>query len=820
MPSMYSIKQKAKIVLNSASSKCEKTTTNFRFNPKAIFIDRDYVNLTVSGIPHIDYIDHGLVNGDIVVYSEPTDGTNIEPLIDATKYVVKYIDPNSFQLCLEASPTTAITLLSKGGVSDISSNNISIIENNSARIEFDDYEYTLGATTTIQTIVDSAATDINIDRYNNVAVNDLLCITDQIVKVTVKNASPNITIVRDQFDTAGGVIDDGTELTQLTHVGNLWGGSAASSKPVYSHDDKYIHFYEPSNSLAVDDYLEINDEIVKIKTVSSKNTVTVTPTSTIPAQDTDTDLDRTEFTSTEYEVGDLLSLYNTANQIETVQIKAITAAVITVEREIALYGNAAPTAKEFASGVAITVTKYEKYEILRQQFNSASSGIVSLGATGAGNQYASTKYTLESILVKVIAPDLQVADTSIKYTGNFAPTSGYIIINSECLEITGNNTATKTLTVDRAELGTTAAIYPKNTSITEMDNVYATKIYIPGHTFVDDDKIFYHGETVFEDDAGVQPNLIGKELYITRVDSDYIKYHTNANRSDRLTIETQPSANTTKNIVKSFDETILSNIAYVAIVHASNKIAKMAHGFYTDDIIMFRGDVIDAYQSKTNKIVLNQLYKVVYIDKDSFSLKTMADVAVTLEDPIGTATEKFEIVFKQATNLSSVHSQAITESICTNYRFNMNIPLTLNEKSCLVATEFICYPHQPGADDTKEIGGVYIKNMSGKNIFSSEQNSQGVKLLSTMFLDEPIHWQNNNPEYNYIPLPSDSSSWLNNGIDIYVDGKSKDSSNNYVNGNYADDNWILTLNVYDIEDFEYLQKELSDKVKNVPNAFG
>lgn len=819
MPSMYSMKQKAKIVLNSASSRCEKTTTNFRFNPKAIFIDRDFVNLTVSGTPHIDYIDHGLVNGDIVVYSEPTDGTNIEPLVDATKYVVKYIDPNSFQLCAEATPTTALILLSKGGVADISSNNISIIENNSGRIEFDDYEYTLGATTTIQTTVGAAATDINIDRYDDVAVNDLLCITDQIVKITVKNASPNITIVRDQFDTTGGVIDDGTELTQLTHVGNLWGGSAASSKPVYSHDDKYIHFYEPSNSLAVDDYLEINDEIVKIKTVSNKNTVTVTPAVTIPAQDTDTDLDRTEFSSTEYEVGDLLSLYNTANQIETVQIKAITTTVITVERKIGLYGNAAPNAKEFASGVAITVTKYEKYEILRQQFGSANSGIVSLGASGTGNQFASTKYTLESILVKVSAPDLQVADTSIKYSGIFVPT-GYIIIQNECLLITANDVLTKVLTVDRSQLGTTAAIYPKNTTITEMDDVYATKVYLPGHTLVDDDKIFYHGETVFEDDTGVQPNLIGKELYITKVDSDYVKYHTNANRADQLTIETQPTADTTNYIIKSFTETILSNIAYVAIVHASNKIEKMAHGFHTDDIIMFRGDVIDAYQSKTNKIVLNQLYKVVYIDKNNFSLKTMANVAVTLDDPVGTTTDKFEIVFKQATNLSSVHSQSITESICTNYRFNMNIPLTLNEKSCLVATEFICYPHQPGADDTKEIGGVYIKNMSGKNIFSSEKNEQGVKLLSTMFLDQPIHWQNNNPEYNFVPLPSDSSSWLNNGIDIYIDGKSKDASNNYVNGVYTDDNWILTLNVYDIIDYEYLEKELSSKVKNIPNPFG
>ena len=820
MPSMYSMKQKAQIILNSASSKCEKTTKNFVFNPKAVFIDRDNVNLNTGATPHIDKIDHGLVNGDIVEYTKPSDGTTIEPLADAKKYVVKYMNANQFQLCEIATPTSAIDIKSKGGVSDISSTYIPIIENNSARLLFNDYEYEIGVNTVIDTEVGAAATDLKIDRYDNVTVNDLLCIPDQIVKITAKNASPNISIERDKFGTSGGVIDVGTELTQLIHVGNAWAGSVASSKPNYSHDNKYIHFYEPSNSLAVDDYLEINDEVVKIKSVSPKNVATVTPALTIPAQDTDTDISRTEFNSAGYEVGDLLVFHNAANKVETVQILVIGADAITVKRKIEVYGTLATTAQEFATGVPITVRKYEKYEIERQQFNSASSGAVSLGAVGTGNQFETTKYTADSTVVKVSAPDVKVGDTTIRYNGRYTPSSGYILINDECLEITGNNAGTKTLTVTRGRFGTTAETYPTGTPITQIKNLVATKIYLPGHSFVDDDKIFYHGKTIYEDDTSSTLDLIGKALYITQVDANYVKFHQNANRADKVIVETQATADETNYVVKSFAETNITNIAYSAIDHAQNQISIAGHGFYTDEIIMFRGDVIVDYQAKAQKIVLNQLYKVVYVDNDNFSLKTMTGATVTLEDPAGTATDKFEIVFKKSTQESQVHSQSITESVCTNWRFNMNIPLTLNEKSCLVATEFICYPHQPGADDTQEIGGVYIRNMPGKNIFSSEQNNQGVKLLSTMFLDHPIHWQNNNPEYNYIPLPSDSSSWLNNGIDIYIDAKSKDSSNNYVNGAYENDNWILTLNVYDIEDFEYLEKELSNKVKNAPNPFG
>ena len=817
---MYSMKQKAQIILNSSSSKCEKTTQNFVFNPKAVSIERDHVNLSTGATTYIDSINHGLVNGDIVQYTKPSDGTIIQPLTDGTKYVVKFLNSSQFQLCTQATPTVAIDIKSKGGVSDITNTLTAIIENNSARLPFNDYEYEIGLSTKIDTEVDAAATDLNIDRYDDVSVNDLLCIDDQIVKITGKNASPNISIERDKFDTSGGDIDVGTELTQLKHVGNAWAGSVNKSKPNYSHDNKYIHFYEPSNSLAVDDYLEINDEVVKIKSVWPKNVATVTPALTIPAQDSDTEISKTEFNSAEYAVGDLLVFSNAANKVETVQIKAIGDSTITVERKIEVYGTPATAAQEFASGVAITVRKYEKYEIERQQFNSASGGAVSLGAVGTGNQFETTKYTADSTVVKVSTADVKAGDTTIRYDGRFTPSSGYILINDECLQITGNNTGTNTLTVTRSQFGTTAQTYPTSTPITQIKNLVATKIYLPGHSFVDDDKIFYHGETLYENDAGVQLDLIGKALYITQVDANYVKFHQNANRADEVIIKTQTTANKTNYVVKSFTETTISNIDYAAIDHAQNQINIVGHGFDTDEIIMFRGAVIVDYQTKPQKIVLNQLYKVVYVDNDNFSLKTMTGAGVTLEDPAGTTTDKFEIVFQKSTQVSKVGSQTITESVCTNWRFNMNIPLTLNEKSCLVATEFICYPHQPGADDTQEIGGVYIRNMPGKNIFSSEQNNQGVKLLSTMFLDHPIHWQNNNPEYNYIPLPSDSSSWLNNGIDIYIDAKSKDSSNNYVNGAYENDNWILTLNVYDIEDFEYLEKELSNKVKNAPNPFG
>ena len=168
---MYSMKQKAQIILNSASSKCEKTTQNFVFNPKAVFIERETVNLNIGAPTYIDAINHGLVNGDIVQYTKPSDGTIIEPLTDGTKYVVKYLNANQFQLCAQATPTVAIDMKSKGGVSDITNTYTAIVENNSARLPFNDYEYEIGLSTKMDTEIDAAATDLNIARYDDVSVN-------------------------------------------------------------------------------------------------------------------------------------------------------------------------------------------------------------------------------------------------------------------------------------------------------------------------------------------------------------------------------------------------------------------------------------------------------------------------------------------------------------------------------------------------------------------------------------------------------------------------------------------------------------------------
>jgi hypothetical protein len=160
-------------------------------------------------------------------------------------------------------------------------------------------------------------------------------------------------------------------------------------------------------------------------------------------------------------------------------------------------------------------------------------------------------------------------------------------------------------------------------------------------------------------------------------------------------------------------------------------------------------------------------------------------------------------------------------NITTNYRFNMNIPLELNEKSRLAVSSFR-YKANVGvlaANPTVDIGKVYIKNIPPRNIFSSEGFRNGTPLLNMYFSNSNANnaMTYNDLEMNDIELPS-NTSWLNNGIDICVDTMKKDDNGTLINGCPSDDDWTMVLIIYDIEDYEYLEKQVDNKVHNIPNA--
>lgn len=189
------------------------------------------------------------------------------------------------------------------------------------------------------------------------------------------------------------------------------------------------------------------------------------------------------------------------------------------------------------------------------------------------------------------------------------------------------------------------------------------------------------------------------------------------------------------------------------------------------------------------------------------SLKQKAKIILNSKDAIKTET---------TATLNTVANTNIT----TNYHFDMKIPLILNEKAMLSVVSFRYKANVAvlSSQPTTDIGKVYIKNIPPRNVFDSEGYKNGVTLF-------PHYFSNSNGnnaivyddlKTNDLQLSSDTS-WLNNGIDIFVSTMKKDDSGDDIKGCPSDDNWTLTLVIYDVQDFEYLKKELDDKVHNMSN---
>lgn len=152
-------------------------------------------------------------------------------------------------------------------------------------------------------------------------------------------------------------------------------------------------------------------------------------------------------------------------------------------------------------------------------------------------------------------------------------------------------------------------------------------------------------------------------------------------------------------------------------------------------------------------------------------------------------------------------------NVCTNYNFKFDIPIQLKSNSRLAATDFI-WNSSVVATGIEEVGGVYCKSITPYNVFNSEGYHKGCHLLSCVYSTDVLRYENNNLEMNSISLQNDNSSWINNGIDIFVDSKFLDATPLDIGGCFEEDNWSLVLIIYDVEEYDTLTTELSEKIKN------
>lgn len=150
-------------------------------------------------------------------------------------------------------------------------------------------------------------------------------------------------------------------------------------------------------------------------------------------------------------------------------------------------------------------------------------------------------------------------------------------------------------------------------------------------------------------------------------------------------------------------------------------------------------------------------------------------------------------------------------TMTTNYRFNLNIPYTKFTKNCKIALQSFHHDSLQTTMTNKYIG-VYIKNITNRSIYDSNNNGNGTNILSAYAFNNQFHYINPNIELNSIEL--NDGSFLNNGIDIYVEMNKLDNTLALIKGCITNDEWCMELLIYDIDEEEMIYQELSNQVKN------
>lgn len=237
-----------------------------------------------------------------------------------------------------------------------------------------------------------------------------------------------------------------------------------------------------------------------------------------------------------------------------------------------------------------------------------------------------------------------------------------------------------------------------------------------------------------------------------------------------------------------------------------------AHGFKTGDKVLYECNRY-GYTSGTaiGGLLNNFYYWVIVLDPDSIKLATtsanaLASPPVSLNiTSVGTGRHhSFTKVFT---------SELIP--VCTNYKFKLpNLPLNLNDKCRLAVHSFDYVKNYPVG--SKRIGAVYSKQLSFVDTYSTQALYKGVPLLTHSFA-ESFHYQNNDVENSLLSLPNNMMNILQNGLDIFVDSRKNNFSNQDIQGNIDEDAFNMVLCIYEIDEDEYINHDIT-KAANLPNV--
>ncbi len=280
-------------------------------------------------------------------------------------------------------------------------------------------------------------------------------------------------------------------------------------------------------------------------------------------------------------------------------------------------------------------------------------------------------------------------------------------------------------------------------------------------------------------------------------------------------------ADTIDDALRSIRIPLRSQVAVEGTVHSLNKVTQFAtvgspvvdlireqinlpaHGFETGDKVQYKADT-----AAIGGLVDNEYYYVIFRDADSIRL------AYSYEDAMAQPPVYINI---NACGTGNDHSFTKVEKyvpVCSNYKFKLNtLPSNLNDKCRLSVSSFDYVSNNNTPLSSKSVGAIYMKGISPFDTFSSQGYYNGTNILSA-FLGETLTYQNADIEQNSIPLPHNIANILQNGIDIFVDSKTKDGYGQDIGGDLSNNSFNLHLVVYELEDFEYISHDLKDGIKH------
>jgi hypothetical protein len=228
-----------------------------------------------------------------------------------------------------------------------------------------------------------------------------------------------------------------------------------------------------------------------------------------------------------------------------------------------------------------------------------------------------------------------------------------------------------------------------------------------------------------------------------------------------------------------------------------------AHGLNSGDIVQYQ--VLDS-GTVIAGLIDNQKYVVQYIDDDTIRLQDSATLAAINITAVGTGNNH---------TLTKLVETPIP--VTTNFQFKLPIsPLDLHDK-CRMSVQSFDYAKNYSTFNCRSIGGVYFRNLSPIDVYSTQAYNNGTLLLTANFQNS-FSYQNSDIMSNSIAMPNNMTQLLQNGLDIHVDTKKRNTINQDIRGFIDEDEFSLTLVIYEIDDEEYGSDSMKKDAFPIPNV--